>query len=51
VLKDAAYGSFLSAVLARDIIPQMAGMVAEGRFIGAMFQVLGRHLAMHYLPE
>ena len=50
-LKDAACGSFLSALLAKDIGHTTPGVDAEEAFIGAMFHRLGRHLAIYYFPE
>jgi serine/threonine protein kinase len=50
-LKDAACGSFLSAMLAKDLGKMIAGVNAEEAFIGAMFHRLGRHLAIYYFPE
>jgi len=50
-LKDAACGSFLSAVIARDLGRTATGVDAEEAFIGAMFHRLGRHLAIYYFPE
>lgn len=50
-LKDAACGSFLSAVLAKDLGQTLAGIDPEEAFIGAMFHRLGRHLAIYYFPD
>ncbi len=50
-LKDAACGSFLSAVVAKDMGKATPGVDAEEAFIGAMFHRLGRHLAIYYFPE
>ena len=50
-LKDAACSSFLSAMLARNIIGQHPGLDPEQAFIGAMFHQLGKHLAIYYFPE
>ncbi len=50
-LKDAACGSFLSAVLAKDLSKKVKEVDAEEAFIGAMFHRLGRHLAIYYFPE
>jgi eukaryotic-like serine/threonine-protein kinase len=50
-LKDAACGSFLSAVVAKDLGHTTPGVDAEEAFIGAMFHRLGRHLAIYYFPE
>ena len=50
-LKDAACGSFLSAVIAKDLGQTTPGVDAEEAFIGAMFHRLGRHLAIYYFPE
>ena len=50
-LKDAACSSFLSAMLARDIIEQHPDLDPEQAFIGAMFHQLGKHLAIYYFPQ
>ncbi|MSR13625.1 MAG: serine/threonine protein kinase [Gammaproteobacteria bacterium] len=50
-MKDAACGSFLNAVLAKDLGGSTPGVNAEEAFIGAMFHRLGRHLAIYYFPE
>lgn len=50
-LKDAACSSFLSAMLARDLVDEKSGVDPEQAFIGAMFHRLGRHLAIYYFPE
>lgn len=50
-LKDAACGSFLSAMIAKDLGHATPGVDAEEAFIGAMFHRLGRHLAIYYFPE
>ena len=50
-LKDAACSSFLSAMLARDLIDDSVKVDPEQAFIGAMFHQLGKHLAIYYFPE
>ena len=50
-LKDAACSSFLSAMLARDIIEHHPDLDPEQAFIGAMFHQLGKHLTIYYFPE
>lgn len=51
-LKDAACGSFLSAMLARELCTTNAtGVDQEVAFIAAMFHQLGRHLAIFYFPD
>jgi len=50
-LKDDACSSFLSTMLARDLIDEKSGVDPEQAFIGAMFHRLRRHLAIYYFPE
>ena len=50
-LKDAACGSFLSAVLGKELARSCPGVNAEEVFIGAMFHRLGKHLAIYYFPD
>lgn len=50
-LQDAAAGSFMSALIAKDIAERMKVRSTEEAFICAMLHRLGKHLVIFYFPE
>ena len=49
-LLDAAMTSLASALVARDLAADLAGVDAEEAFLCGMFRQMGRHVVMHHLP-
>ncbi len=50
-LKDAALGSFMSGMIARELAERRRYEAPEEAFICAMIHNLGRHLVLCYFPE
>lgn len=50
-LEDAAIGSFMSALIAKDLGEKAKISSAEEAFICAMLHRLGQHLVIYYFPE
>jgi eukaryotic-like serine/threonine-protein kinase len=50
-LEDAAIGSFMSAMIAKDLGEKARISSAEEAFICAMLHRLGKHLVIYYFPE
>ncbi|MBT8446274.1 MAG: protein kinase, partial [Gammaproteobacteria bacterium] len=50
-LKDSACCSFLSAMIARNLANGNEAINAEEAFISAMFNRIGRHLAIFFFPD
>ena len=51
LLRDALVGSFVAALLARDLTAFLKPELTEEAFVAAMFNRLGRNLLIYYLPE
>lgn len=49
-LKEAAFNSFMSGLIAKDLATRIGAQCLEESFICAMLKNVGRHLVIYYLP-